>query len=225
MPGTPAALQQQKLNSSQRRLSMRWQQYFVAVATIICNADFFASVLEYTDVAPLMVVTPIEGPACLFQSVGALVPPELYRTFGITVTEKFSGYFFQHFLDFIDDGPSLDFIEHKLEFDLLWSAISRACPPYVFTNNNNGNMVLLENYVRTGGCLKTSFFSNFGAYDTSVAINSKDGIVKVFFINKARKKLKFNDPSLDIVYYVALGDLIYARNPKDIDIGYSALDN
>ena len=203
-PGTPAALQRQKLNSSQRRLSMRWQQYFVAVATIICNADFFASVLEYTIVAPLMVVTPIEGPACLFQPVGALVPPELYRTFGIA-SQNLAGTFSSTSSIFIDDGPSLDFIEQKLEFDLLWSAISRACPPYVFTNNNNGNMVLLENYVRTGGCLKTVFFSNFGAYDTSVARNSKDGIVKVLFVNEARQKLPFNDPSLDIVYYVALG--------------------
>ena len=183
---------------------MRWHQFFVAVATIICNADFFASVLEYTMVAPLLVVAPIEGPACFFQPVGALVPPELYRSFGIA-SQNLANTFSSTSSIFIDDGPSLDFIEQKLEFDLLWSAITRACPLYVFTNNNNGNMVLLENYVRTGGCLKTVFFSNFGAYDTSVARNSKDGIVKVLFVNEARQKLPFNDPSLDIVYYVALG--------------------
>ncbi len=183
---------------------MRWHQFFVAVATIICNADFFASVLEYTIVAPLLVVAPIKGPACFFQPVGALVPPELYRSFGIA-SQNLASTFSSTSSIFIDDGPSLDFIEQKLEFDLLWSAITRACPLYVFTNNNNGNMVLLENYVRTGGCLKTVFFFNFGAYDTSVARNSKDGIVKVLFVNEARQKLLFNDPSLDVVYYVALG--------------------
>ena len=47
---------------------------------------------------------------------------------------------------------------------------------------------------------QNSFFSNFGAYDTSVARNSKDGIVKVLFVNETRQKLPFNDPSLDIVY-------------------------
>ena len=84
---------------------MRWHQFFVAVATIICNADFFASVLEYTMVAPLLVVAPIEGPACFFQPVGALVPPELYRSFGIA-SQNLANTFSSTSSIFIDDGPS-----------------------------------------------------------------------------------------------------------------------
>ena len=184
---------------------MRWQQFFVAVVAIVCNVDFFASVLEYAIVVPFSAVAPTKGPAYLFQPVGALVPRELYKNFGIA-SQNLANTFSSTSSIFIDDGTSYDFADHELEFDLLWSAIGRACPRYVFTNNNSGNMALLENYVRTSGCLKTVFLSDFGAYSDTVAIKNKDGIVKVVFINEARRNLEFNDPSLDILYYVALGE-------------------
>ena len=85
---------------------------------------------------------------CCNNAVNAVVPPELYTNFGIASSSLAD--MFTATSNVILDDTNIRLNEQSIKFDLLWSAIGRACPPNVFSNDPV-NMKLLEKYVRTSG--------------------------------------------------------------------------
>ena len=168
---------------------------------------------------------------CCNNAVNAVVPPELYANFGIASSSLADT--FTATSNVILDDTNVRLNEQSIKFDLLWSAIGRACPPNVFSNDPV-NMKLLEKYVRTSGCLATTFFDSHEKYfshnNNIIPENQKDGVIKIVFYNNNNNngnqpKINHNnnnnnneetyfnlfDKTLslpyDVLYYVLIGNI------------------
>ncbi len=151
-----------------------------------------------------------EKHAC-FQSmhgVRAMVPTHLYSNFGIASSNLANTFSATSNIVLDDYNIMLD--AQSVKFDLIWSAIGRACPPNVFSDNA-ANAQLLEQYVRTSGCLLTTFYTSHEKYSNDIPMNQKDGVVKVILFDEAFEgKLKLfddNASSYPVVYYLLLGNI------------------
>ena len=129
---------------------------------------------------------------CCNNAVNAVVPPELYTNFGIASSSLADT--FTATSNVILDDTNIRLNEQSIKFDLLWSAIGRACPPNVFSNDPV-NMKLLEKYVRTSGCLATTFFDSHEKYfshnNNIIPENQKDGVIKIVFYNNNLRYISF----------------------------------